>query len=317
MQRKTVARPRAWLIALATVVAMVGALVIGAGPASASTKLPVIYSTAEYGLAALGPNTPPPGADNWSCKPSAAHPDPVVLVNGTFANEDDNWQALSPLLYDNGYCVYTFNYGGPPVLGILYGAGDIPTSAGQLATFVKQVLASTGASKVDLVGHSQGGMMPNYYIKFLGGAAVVNDFAALAPDNHGTTLDGLTNLENYIPGVSTLVGEGLGTVCLSCVQQETGSAFITNLDSSGITVPGVNYTVISTEYDEVVTPWQSQQLSGSNVKNIVLQNQCFLDFSGHLGIAYDHIALQDVLNALDPATAKSAVCTLIPYEAGG
>ncbi len=308
---------RAVLAVLVTTVSIVGTLVIGAGQAGATSKLPVIYSTAEYGLTALGPNTPPPGADNWSCKPSAAHPDPVVLVNGTFANEDDNWQALSPLLYNNGYCVYSFNYGGPPLLGVLYGVGDIPTSAGQLASFVNQVLASTGAAKVDLVGHSQGGMLPNYYIKFLGGSAVVNDFAALAPDNHGTTIDGLVNLENYIPGVSTLVGEGLGTVCLSCVQQETGSTFITNLDNSGITAPSVNYTVISTEYDEVVTPWQSQQLSGPNVKNVVLQNQCPLDFSGHLGIAYDHIALQDVLNALDPAAAKSAACTLIPYETGG
>jgi hypothetical protein len=308
---------RAVVAALVSAASMVATLGLGALPASASGHLPVIYSTAEYGLTALAPNTPPPGADNWSCQRSAAHPYPVVLVNGTFANEDDNWQALSPLLYNNGFCVYTFNYGGPPLLGTLYGVGDIATSAGELSSFVNQVLASTGASRVDLVGHSQGGMMPNYYIKFLGGAPVVHDFVALAPDNHGTTIDGFTNLANFIPGVSTLVDEGLGTVCESCVEQEDGSAFITTLDKSGITAPSVNYTVVSTEYDEVVTPWQSQQLSGSNVKNIVLQNQCSLDFSGHLGIAYDHIALQDVLNALDPAQAKSPVCSFIGYETGG
>jgi hypothetical protein len=296
---------------------VVATLGFGALPAAASSQRPVIYSTAEYALTALAPNTPPPGADNWSCRPSATHPYPVVLVNGTFANEDDNWQALSPLLANNGYCVYTFNYGGPPLLGTLYAVGDIGTSAGELGSFVNQVLASTGSSRVDLVGHSQGGMMPNYYIKFLGGASVVNDFVALAPDNHGTSLDGWTNLASLIPGVSTLADEGLGTVCDSCVEQEDGSAFITTLDKSGITAPSVNYTVVSTEYDEVVTPWQSQQLSGSNVKNIVLQHQCSLDFSGHLGIAYDHIALQDVLNALDPAQAKTPVCSFIGYETGG
>ena len=53
-----------------------------------------------------------------------------------------------------------------------------------------RVLAATGAAKVDLVGHSQGGMMPRYYLKFLGGAALVNRLVALAPSNHGTTLDG-------------------------------------------------------------------------------------------------------------------------------
>ena len=37
-------------------------------------------------------------------------------------------------------------------------------------------------------------MMPRYYLKFLGGAAFVNRLVALAPSNHGTTLDGLTAL---------------------------------------------------------------------------------------------------------------------------
>ncbi len=280
-------------------------------------SLPVIYSTADFALPALLPNTPPPGANNWSCKPSAAHPRPVVLVNGTFANEDDNWQAVSPLLYNNGYCVFTFNYGGPPLLSLFYGVGDIPTSATQLATFVNQVKTATGVSQVDLVGHSQGGMMPNWYLKFLGGAPSVHTFVALAPDNRGTTLDGLTQMAAYIPNLPNLVNQGLSSVCLSCVQQEAGSSVVTTLDASGITVPSVSYTVISTIYDEVVTPWQSQQLSGSNVTNIVLQDQCAVDHDGHAGIVYDHIALRDMLNALDPAHPVAPACTPISFETGG
>jgi pimeloyl-ACP methyl ester carboxylesterase len=88
-------------------------------------------------------------------------------VNGTFANQDDNWQAASPLLANHGYCVFTFNYGGSSAAAVVQGTGDIAASAGQLAAFVTRVRAATGAAKVDLVGHSQGGMMPRYYLKFL------------------------------------------------------------------------------------------------------------------------------------------------------
>jgi triacylglycerol esterase/lipase EstA (alpha/beta hydrolase family) len=63
-----------------------------------------------------------------------------------------------------------------------------------MRSFVNLVLWATGAGKVDVVGDSQGGMMPNYYIKRLGGASKVHTFVALAPSNHGTTLDGITTL---------------------------------------------------------------------------------------------------------------------------
>ena len=74
---------------------------------------------------------------------------------------------------------------------------------------MNKVLAATGAKKVDLVGHSQGGMMPRYYIKNLGGASKVNTLVGLAPSNHGTTLEGLFTLASYFPGGSSLVGARL------------------------------------------------------------------------------------------------------------
>ena len=121
--------------------------------------------------ALANPSASPPGANNWSCHPSAAHPYPVVLVNGTGEDMADGFSALSPLLADNGYCVFAANFGGTPG-NLLQGTGDIPQSAGA-AGFVRRprYSAATGAAKVDLVGHSQGGMMPRYYLKFLGGAS--------------------------------------------------------------------------------------------------------------------------------------------------
>jgi len=112
-------------------------------------------------------------------------------------------QRAVPLLADNGYCVFAANFGGTPG-NLLQGTGDITQSAAELASFVTQVLAATGASKVDLVGHSQGGMMPRYYLKFLGGAPKVQTLVGLAPSNHGTTLDGLATLTDELATVPAL-----------------------------------------------------------------------------------------------------------------
>ena len=84
---------------------------------------------------------------------------------------------------------------------------------------VTQVLAATGAPKVDLLGHSQGGMMPRYYLKFLGGAQYVNALVALAPSNYGTTLDGLTTLVTDL-GLAGLVKVDRGHDEQGCDHQQ-------------------------------------------------------------------------------------------------
>ncbi|MGO9908572.1 MAG: esterase/lipase family protein [Solirubrobacteraceae bacterium] len=297
----------AFAIAFATVT-----LALTATPALAG-QLPVIYNGI-YGLAQASPTASPPGANNWSCKPSAAHPYPVILVHGTFEDMADNWNALSPLLYDSGYCVFAFNYGsydGSGAVGV-YATGDIAASAQQLSSFVSEVLAKTGAGKVDLVGHSQGGMMPRYYLKFLGGASYVNTLVGLAPSNHGTTLDGIFTLSSYLPGSNAFLAD-----CPACEEQDAGSSFLTQLNAGGDTVPGVNYTVIESKNDEVVTPYTSAFLSGPNVTNITLQDQCPLDQGEHLSMAYDHIADADVLTALDPADPRHPACMPVLPVSGG
>lgn len=299
------------LVALA--LSSVAGASLAAGAASAQ-ELPVEYNGIA-GYVHISSTASPPGANNWSCKPSATHPRPVVLVHGTFADMSDSWQALSPLLYDHGYCVFALNYGsyaGSGALGI-YATGNIAKSAEELSSFVDRVLSATGASEVDLVGHSQGGMMPRYYIDKLGGAAKVHALVALAPSNHGTTLDGLFTLASYFPGADAFVG----FLCPACEQQAAGSAFLQALNAGGGTAPNVSYTVIESEYDEVVTPYTSAFLSGPNVTNIVLQQQCSLDHGEHLSMPYDHIADADVLTALDPQQPQKPACTYVAPVAGG
>lgn len=310
-------RVRAVLVAVASVL-VVGLLVVPVSAQAQEGDLPVTYSgTLALANATLRPDTAPPGSNDWSCRPSAAHPHPVVLVHGTVDNMTYDWNSLAPLLHDEGYCVFAFNYGriggvhvGLPGSTHTNGAGPVPESAGQTAAFVDKVLAATGADEVDLVGHSQGGMMPRWYLKFLGGASKVDKLVGLAPSNHGTTVDGLAQL----PGVEYLLTKGLGPAVRD---QIAGSAVLRKLNAGGETVPGVRYTVIETNLDEIVTPYTSAFLTGPHVRNILLQDQCTTDATEHLGITFDPIALHDVLNALDPAHATPPDCTLVLPVDGG
>jgi triacylglycerol esterase/lipase EstA (alpha/beta hydrolase family) len=264
---------------------------------------------------AQNPNATPPGSNIWSCRVTAEHPYPVILVHGTGGTATVSWQALSPMLANAGYCVYAYNYGATSdTHGYLYALGDITSSAEQLSQVVQLVLAATGASQVDIVGHSQGGMMPRDYMKFFGGDAFVHMLVGLAPSNHGTTFDGLTDLTGLFGSAGQAAEDGFldAAGCPACQQQMAGSPFLTQLNAGGDTQPGPRYVVIESRYDEVVTPYTSAFLTGPNVDNILLQNQCPNDFTEHLGILYDGVALQDIMNALGPDDPNFApVCSLV------
>lgn len=303
--------------------AFVLACAVGAvASASASASLHVPYEGEALVEGAWNETWNPTALNggNNNCKPSAAHPYPVVLVHATFADEGSNWVTLAPLLYNAGYCVYGFNYGETilsGLLGSIDGLGNIEHSAEELSSFVNKVLSKTGASKVDLVGHSQGGMMPNYYVKFLGGASKVHTLIGLSPSNHGTTVSGLTTLIEQFPFASLLVPvflEVIGAPALP--QQEAGSAFEKKLFSGGDTVSGPRYVVIQTTHDEVVTPYTNAFLSGASVTNITIQNQCPSDPVAHIGMFEDSPALQNVLNQLSASPSGSFSATCSKYGVG-
>lgn len=136
----------------------------------------------------------------------------------------------------------------------------------------------------------------------------MNALVGIAPNNHGTTLGGLTKLLPFFPGAEDL----LNAATPALAQQVVGSDFMTRLNAGGDTVPGVRYTVIATRYDEVVTPYRTQFLTGDNVRNVLLQDLCPLDLSEHALIGLvDKIAFHEVANALDPARATPTTCASV------
>ena len=229
------------------------------------------------------PGISPPGANDWSCKPTARRPRPVILVHGTFGDRQHLWEPMSLRLSRAGYCVFSLGYGNRAT-------GPIQDSAKQLAAFTTRVLRATGARKVSMVGHSQGGMMPRYYIKNLGGARYVDDLIGLAPSHHGTTV------------VNSAMFDGTRDSdysCRACEQQVAGSPFLRALNSGDETPGAVDYTNVVTRYDEVVVPYTSGYLApDDDVTNVALQDRCPTDTSDHLRVPYDPPAISLTLNAL-------------------
>jgi pimeloyl-ACP methyl ester carboxylesterase len=261
-----------------------------ATPRSSRVRRLLLLAASALGLAAAAvplpaaaavPDTPAassPGLNDYSCRPDAAHPYPVVLVHGTFGSAASAFTSLSPAIRAAGYCVFALDYGN-------HATGPMERSARELAAFVNGVLAATRAARVLFVGHSQGGLMPRYYLRFLGGAARTAGLVGLAPSNHGTV--------NPFTPVA-------GLFCEACEQQFAGSDFLVHLNAGRDVEAGVRYTVISTIFDEVVVPYSSQFLAGpaSQVTDVTLQHRCPVDLSEHLRITSDPVARQWVLNAL-------------------
>jgi triacylglycerol esterase/lipase EstA (alpha/beta hydrolase family) len=262
------------------------------------------------GPAAMAAARPSSGINDWSCQPSAQHPQPVILWHG-LGGDMYEFSTLAPILASNGYCVFSETYGQTIFGPLVGGLAPMEDSAAQLASFVSQVKAATGAAKVDIVGHSEGSTVPAYYLKFLGGAAQVVHFVGFGANYHGTTLYGLATLANDL-GLGGLLASG---GCPACAEFLPGSAFLTKLDSGSVAVPGPTYTDIMTRYDEAVIPYTSGVLSGPNVTNIVIQDVCAADFSGHIGLAVDPNVAAMVLNALDPQHAKPVSC--VPFADAG
>jgi triacylglycerol lipase len=274
---------RIFWLALSAFVAVLSGVLVFSGTSDARPDVPPF-------LAREG--TPPTGA-NVPCKPNDRHPHPVVLVHGTFETMDQNWAVLSPRLKDRGYCVFTLNYGNR-------GIGRIGKSSQELGAFVDKVLAYTGAERVSLVGHSQGGMMPRHWIKFLGGKDKVDDLVGIAPSNYGTELN-RNDFRNAL---------GAPSPCPACDQQRAGSQFLRRLNAGDDTPGPGSFTQIATDDDEIIIPYTRCFLkSERHTRNITLQNYNGGLVVTHQNIYNDPFAQKLVFDALanpDPARPARA-----------
>src|SRR5205807_2223267 len=142
----------------------------------------------------------------------------------------------------------------------------------EIAAYVDQVRATTGAAKVDLVGHSEGAFQSLYGPKVLGYAAKVGRVVALAPPTHGTTFAGLVTVGEEL-GVMPAVDQVMSAFgCQACGELVVGGSAVDRLDSGPIAQPGIAYTIIASRNDQLVTPTSTAFVGEPGVTNEYVQD---------------------------------------------
>ena len=257
------------------------------------------------------PDARPAGTNDPACRPSASHPRPVVLLHGTDSSAYADFSGLAPMLAKQGFCVYAINYGGSAG-ATTFGTEDIRLGAPAVRAFVDQVRSWTRADRVDIVGYSQGATVGRYVVNKLGAAAVTDRWIGLAPPSHGSTFYGL-GLLTRISVVPQLVSPK--PVNPSMLQQVAGSRFLRELNTPTETVPGVRYLTIRTAVDEVIQPSTSGILRDGAARDVVIQERCPADMTGHFRMPYDAVAANLVVDDLG-GTPLTGACRPVPLGEG-
>jgi pimeloyl-ACP methyl ester carboxylesterase len=116
--------------------------------------------------------------------PSPGHP-PVLLLHG-FVDNRSVFALLRRSLRRHGWTdVTALNYS--PL------TCDIRTAAALLSRHVERICEQTGHERVDIVGHSLGGLIARYYAQRLGGDARVRTLVTLGTPHSGTRAAPLLN----------------------------------------------------------------------------------------------------------------------------
>lgn len=200
-------------------------------------------------------------------QPAAAAPGtPVIFVHG-YTGSASNWTTAIAVFRAGGYPssqLFTYEYNS---------YGNNVSNAQGLAAYVAQVRSRTGAAGVDIVNHSMGGLVSQWYLKQLGGAQYVRHLASIAGANHGTT------------------AAGACLVFVTCQQMYPGSSFI-NTISAGDETPGssTRYATWYSACDGIIIPYTSTRLTGATNNLVACQT--------HLGFLTDTSTLTRIRSFL-------------------
>ncbi len=210
---------------------------------------------AKGGKGGGGESTPPPEP--------AAH-DPVLFVHG-WNSSGSTWNTMINYFLADGWSsaeLFNWSYD--------YRQSNA-TTAMEIDAKINQIMADTGASKVDVVVHSMGGLSSRYYLKFLNGASNVDAWVSLGSPNHGT------DTANFCFDAS-------------CYEMRIGSSYLKNLNSGDETPGDTRYRTWRSPCDTVINPDDSVKLKGAtNTLTNCISHNGLTSNSGVYQQVRDHI----------------------------
>lgn len=204
---------------------------------------------------------------------SSASP-PVLIIHGFLGTRGSMYMLERRLVQDGFVCV-SFN------LGTL-NVRDIRRSAFLIHRKIERILAQTPSQRIDIIGHSMGGLIGLYYVKKLGGSARVRKLIMLGTPVRGTWI--------ALAGVLTL-----GLWSTSSWQLLPRSRFLDEL-AQGPMPPGVEVTTIAAARDWVV-PLPTTRLTGASAATVPL---------GHSSLVLSEDVYRRVIHTLRPEHGTEA-----------
>ncbi|MFI7577296.1 esterase/lipase family protein [Micromonospora sp. NPDC049497] len=191
--------------------------------------------------------------------------DPILFVHG-WNSSASTWNTMISRFQANGWPashLRAFSYNT---------SQSNATTAEIVRQEVETLLANTGASKVDIVTHSMGGLSSRYYLKNIA-STKVDRWVSLGGPNHGTSS---------------------ANTCFStaCVEMRIGSTFLANLNATDETPGTPTYGTWWSRCDGVINPTDSTVLSGA--KNT--RTACI----GHMSLQTDATVYAGVRDFVNP-----------------
>ncbi len=223
--------------------------------------------------------------------------EPVLLVHGTLSNPAENWgwnwaRSLPSLQFPT--CTVALPE---------RATGDLQKSAEYVVAAIR-AMATTDGRPIDVVGHSQGGLVAQWALRWWPDLRTkVDDVVSLGAPGNG------------VQGLDLLLKSPVCTP--ACHQMLPGSAFLAALGRPDPQPSRVSYTSISSQTDQIIEPVFRREPQAGSQSEILVQAKCPGRSVGHIEMVADAAVFALAIDALvnpgpgDAGRVDPAVCSQV------